>query len=408
VNAVLSLLPLFAATFFYLGFSPPAWLRLLWRRQEDAGFQDVQKALMVAVNVQDVAQALLPQIASMCGGQGALLLDQSGEVVASHAMSVEQQRAVAAAVVAAASPVRMVEAGPRLLALPLQSGWLAVELSAYTPLFGEEEVRLMEALGVFADLALQRIDLFERERLAREEAERANTEMETLVYGVSHDLKSPIISLLGYIEYLKIDYGDAITGEGQRYIERMTASALYMQDLIQDLLELSRIGRVQTEAEPVDLNLLIDEIASQVRVTHPSLTIDATGLPVIQMNPVRARQLFTNVIENAARHGGRDDVTIRIRGQQTPTETTVSVADNGAGIPEPYREKVFGVFERLAGPTDTGGTGMGLAVCRKIVEQLGGTINAVEAATGADIRITVPRSRVLPDSPVARSLETTS
>jgi signal transduction histidine kinase len=344
----------------------------------------------------------------MCGGEGALILDHHGAVVASHAMNIEQQRAVAAAVIATASPVRMVEAGPRLLALPLQSGWLAVELSAYTPLFGEEEIRLMEALGVFADLALQRIDLFERERLAREEAERANTEMETLVYGVSHDLKSPIISLLGYIEYLKIDFGEVITGEGQRYIDRMTASALYMQDLIQDLLELSRIGRVQIEAEPVNLNELIAEVSSQVRVTHPSLTIDAVDLPVVHMNPVRARQLFTNLIENAARHGGRDDLTVRIRGQESATETTVSVVDDGVGIPEPYREKVFGVFERLAGPTDTGGTGMGLAVCRKIVDQLGGSIDAVDAAVGADIRISIPRSRVLADSPVARPLETTA
>jgi signal transduction histidine kinase len=176
----------------------------------------------------------------------------------------------------------------------------------------------------------------------------------------------------------------------------MGRSAEYMQALIQDLLELSRIGRVQTESSDVDLGVLVTEVSEAARAAHRGLVVASEPLPVVRMNPVRARQLFTNLVENAARHGGRPDVCVRISGRAVGAEAVeIAVADDGVGIPEEYRERVFGVFERLeARDANSSGTGMGLAICRKIVEQVGGEIRVVPSTAGTEIRLTLPLASV--------------
>ncbi|MGH2808913.1 MAG: sensor histidine kinase [Actinomycetota bacterium] len=232
-------------------------------------------------------------------------------------------------------------------------------------------------------------DAFSRERLSRIGLERANSELESFVYTVSHDLNSPLISVLGYLELLEQDAGAQLPDEGRFYVERMRASATFMQSLIKDLLELSRVGRVQTEPEEVDLNLLIEDIAGEVKSANPDVTIQTSDIPPVTINPVRARQLFANLINNAVKYGGRPDVRIRVTAEPNSNGlVSLSVADNGPGIPEPYRERVFGVFERLENSEE--GTGIGLAVCKRIVETNGGQIWIADSDEGTDMRLTVP------------------
>src|SRR5205823_711791 len=102
-------------------------------------------------------------------------------------------------------------------------------------------------------------------------------------------LKSPLVSLSGYIGYLIEDYGDRLGAEGKQFVERMTANAKYMEDLIQDLLELSRIGRMQTELADVDVQALVRDIASELHSVYPEAVVEAGDAPTIVMNPVRAR-----------------------------------------------------------------------------------------------------------------------
>jgi signal transduction histidine kinase len=397
VKAATQLLPGLAAIFFITGFVPPAWLRMVWRRRETAALRDAEVELMGTMTAREVADALLPHVARVFGSPGAMLVGADGRPKATYGLT--DMEAVELAV-----PVRnlsvqdpVVVAGhPALLALPLRDGWIVVPASAFTPFFGAEEINLLKGLGIFTDIALERAELFERERDARQAIEQANAELETLVYGVSHDLKSPIITLLGYLEYLRADHMDGLDEEGRYFIERMGASAQYMQALIQDLLELSRIGRVQTEPSEIDLAALLAEVSETARASHPGLVVATDALPTVRMNPVRARQLFTNLIENAARHAGRDDVCVRVSARPTGDQRVeISVADDGVGIPEAYRERVFGIFERLeARDAATSGTGMGLAICRKIVEQVRGEIRIVSSSTGADIRLTLPIASV--------------
>jgi len=242
--------------------------------------------------------------------------------------------------------------------------------------------------------ARERDELVERERAARAEVEQVHTEMESLLYTVSHDLKSPLLTVLGYIDLLRSE-GAVAEGQPTQFVERMEASALYMQRLINDLLELSRIGRRDATPEEVDLVDVVGEVADEVRSRHPDAYVERCRLPVVTMSPSRARQLMTNLVGNAVVHGGRPDVAVEV-GSRPCSDGGVRlwVADDGRGVPAEHRDRVFGVFERVAGVPGEGGTGIGLAACRKIVEHLGGSIQLADVPTGARVEIVVPPSVV--------------
>jgi signal transduction histidine kinase len=165
-----------------------------------------------------------------------------------------------------------------------------------------------------------------------------------------------------------------------------------MQLLINDLLELSRIGRHETTTEDVDLAAVVADVAEELRARHPSAYVGVGLLPVVTMSAVRARQLITNLLDNAAVHSGRDDVSIEVCAQRRSDGSgRMWVADDGRGVPPEQRERVFGVFERFddRAPGDSG-TGIGLAACRKIVEQVGGSIRFADVPKGACVEIMLP------------------
>src|SRR5215213_10689459 len=208
-------------------------------------------------------------------------------------------------------------------------------------------------------------DISERKRAeaalaaANRELGRANAELEALVYSASHDLKSPMVSLLGYLEYLRLDYGEVLGPEGNRYLNRMADSTVYMQQLIHDLIDLSRVGRSGVEPIEVDLGRLVRAIAEDAGAANPAAEIRVGRLPVVTGDPTGFRQLFTNLLENAFRHGGRPDLVVVVDGRDRPDGAVeLSVRDNGKGVPPEHRERVFGVFERLEGPSTGEGTGM--------------------------------------------------
>jgi signal transduction histidine kinase len=247
------------------------------------------------------------------------------------------------------------------------------------------------AARVDADTAArERATRLQHDRDAREAVERAHAEMESLLYTVSHDLKSPLLTVLGYIDLLRAD-GTELPGETHHYVDRMEAGALYMQQLINDLLMLSRIGRMETRAEEVDFTALAREVADELSPAHPAAVVTIGRLPVVTVSPVRARQLLTNLLDNAMTHGGREDITVEVGAERAADGTArVWVADDGRGVPDRYREQVFGVFERLDERTPGCGTGVGLAAVRKIVENLGGTVTLADVPMGATVEVCLP------------------
>lgn len=229
----------------------------------------------------------------------------------------------------------------------------------------------------------------ESEREARRALEDLNAEMESFVYTVSHDLNSPIIAIQGFSDFLSKDFGESLPEKGRFYIERIAVSAAYLQSLIKDLLQFSRIGRSQTEPEEVSLQDIVAQSADEVRAGFPNLEVEAVGLPDVHMNPLRARQLFTNLMQNSCRYAGREDVHIWVTADRRDGNVLVSVRDNGPGIPKEHHLKVFGVFERLNQAGKTEGSGMGLPICKKIVETAGGSMWIEESAEGLDVRFTL-------------------
>ena len=377
----ISLLGLLSIVLFALAFLTPPPLRLLWRQQDIAALASAERGLMRALTRQDVADTIVPALAQAFGGGGATLLDERALPVRAVGIAPAQLDLLAQLHIGDASA----DSTGGLLISRLTGGWLVVSAGRLSPVFGDDEAVLLERVGTLVDLALQRAELFEQERLSRRAAETANEELETLLYSVSHDLRSPLISVLGYLDVLRQEHGSDLTGEGPHYLERISVNAVYMQSLIADLLELSRIGRSDPPPASLDLHALADAVLEGARMAHPQADLRVLGtLPVIRVSDVRARQLLTNLVDNALKHGGREDLRVTVAAESLPDGgLRLTVADDGRGIPAEYRARVLRVFERLDAARASNGTGMGLAICKRIVESVGGTIEVAGAPAGA-------------------------
>jgi signal transduction histidine kinase len=396
IGILISLLPLLAAVGFYLGVAPPLMLRAIWRRSEDPRISAVQAQLSSALTEREVADALLPRVALLCGGVGSVLLARDHTVIGEMGFSPYALRELTAGLPPDPSPGQSISLPGGVIALGLASSWLAVRRPPYAPMFGGEEMNRLEALGVFIDLALDRVALFQSEREARQAVERASSELEALVLGLSHDLRNPMVAISGFLDLLQMD--STIAEPATEYLVRMRANTEFMQSLVNDLLDLSRIGRVQTEVADVDLGAVACEIGS-ASAFGEQVVVTVEELPVVRMNPVRARQLLTNLMNNSVKHAGRSDVSITLTGGRHPDGgATVEVTDNGPGIAPADRERAFAVFERLSASRTTPGSGVGLAMCRKIVDGVGGTIRVEDGSPGTRVVMEFPAEAVVANS----------
>jgi signal transduction histidine kinase len=310
---------LIAILLFALAFLLPASLRLVWRQADLAALSEAERGLMTALSSTDVGETIVPVLAEVLGG-GAALLDARGEPVLRRRLT-EGDLAAHGPALAALPPdgpmVRYV--GAEVLAARLGQGWLVVQAGRLAPVFGDDEAVLLGRVATLVDLALQRVALFEQEQASRLAAEAANAELETLLYSVSHDLRSPLISVLGYLDFLRAEHGEQLTGDGPHYLERITVNAVYMQSLISDLLELSRIGRSDPPVAVLDLHAVAEQVADAARLSSPAADVAVVGsLPRAVMSDVRARQLLTNLVDNALKHAGRDDVHVTVSGRRGP------------------------------------------------------------------------------------------
>ena len=326
---------LVAILLFALAFLLPSSLRLVWRQDDLVALAEAERGLMTALSSREVAGTIIPVLARIFGGQAAVV-DRNGMPFMRERSELPDVRMLAALVTSlqpTAEAVRQV--APGVLAAPLRGGWVVVQGGRLAPVFGDDEAALLRRVATLVDLALQRVELFEREQQSRLAAEAANAELETLLYSVSHDLRSPLISVLGYLDVLRSDHAAELTGEGPHYLERISVNAVYMQSLISDLLELSRIGRTDTAAGVIDLGEVAAAVADGARLAHPHAVVETGALPAVRMNDVRARQLLTNLVDNALKHGGRDDLTVSVRSTLSEAgDLVLEVAADGRGIPE--------------------------------------------------------------------------
>jgi signal transduction histidine kinase len=376
---------LLAAVLFIAGFAPPLPLRLWWRRRATHQFQRMQVALIGASTPREVGRAVVPLLADLLGS-AVVLVGNDGQVLASSQLPDEQANALA----------RRLSAGGTVdddtLVVPVEGSWLLVRHNPYTPVFGQDEQELVEAFSLQLRLAMERSQLFEAHLAARTEAERASQELEAMLLGLSHDLRSPAIAISGFASLLsEVDDPESRA----EMIGRIQASTTYLNELVDALLELSRIGRAQTDVEPVDLEEVAALVGQRLAANHPGVTVTVEGrLPVVRLNPARTEQLLDNLVGNAVKHGGREDLTVTLRAWPTADGVDVAVADDGRGVPEGDRELVFALFQR---GTNAGGrgSGLGLGMVRRIAESAGGSVQLAPSEEGATFVVSLPADVVV-------------
>ncbi|HEX9185844.1 MAG TPA: ATP-binding protein [Vicinamibacteria bacterium] len=285
------------------------------------------------------------------------------------------------------------------LALPGGLGHFEARLSPSSP---------DRVIAVVRDVTRRKRAEAERESLIAElegknvELEAKNTELERFTYTVSHDLKSPLVTILGFLGYAERALAAGDPAAAARDLERIRSASTRMQALLADLLELSRIGRVAAPRREVPAEGLVREalalLEGRVAAVGAEVRVEP-ALPAVFGDPGRVREVIQNLVENAlASVSGqpRPLVEIGSRGRDDAGRVVLFVRDNGKGVPPEHRERIFGLFEKLDPASE--GTGIGLTIARRVVEVHGGRIWVESEGQGATFCFTLPGQADAPAS----------
>ncbi len=269
-----------------------------------------------------------------------------------------------------------------------------VEISL-SPLESEEGLLVSGAIRDSSERkrAQERLEAFAKQ------LRRSNRELEQFASVAAHDLQEPLRKIEAFGDRLKSKCGDQLGEQGKDYLERMQGSATRMRRLINDLLAFSRIT---TKAQPfqwVDLKQVAQEVVSDLdgSIQQTGGRVEVGDLPAVEADPLQMRQLFQNLLGNGLKfHKPGEPPAVKVGGRVVDERGRVplceiTVQDNGIGFEEQYRDRIFELFQRLHGRQEYEGTGMGLAICRKIAERHGGTITArSQPEQGATFFVTLP------------------
>ncbi len=211
-----------------------------------------------------------------------------------------------------------------------------------------------------------------------QELQKSNAELESFSYSVSHDLRAPLRAINGYAEILKEEYAEQLHEEGNRLLNIVHASAIKLGELIDDILAFSRLGREELDRRPVVVEEMVHQVVNEVTQSpywNKNVKIDIENIPDCTGDEPMLKQAFYNLIENALKYSStKDYIEITIGSKAASGEIIYFVKDNGIGINMEYKDKIFGVFQRLHSAKTFEGTGVGLAIVRKIIERHGGKI----------------------------------
>jgi len=234
------------------------------------------------------------------------------------------------------------------------------------------------------------------ENMARqaEELARSNVELERFAYVASHDLQEPMRTVRSFAQLLQRRYGPTLTGDAQEYLRFLTDGVQRMHTLINDLLAYSRVHSQGAAFSPVDSNdvfaRVLANLQASIRSHQGEVTVEK--LPLVIADSTQLGQVFQNLLANALKFQGPQPPRIHVSAGETPNEWVFTVKDNGIGISPEYFERIFIIFQRLHTIEEYGGTGIGLAICKKIVERHSGRIwvNS-ELGKGSSFSFSIPK-----------------
>jgi signal transduction histidine kinase len=233
------------------------------------------------------------------------------------------------------------------------------------------------------------------EELAQKVAElaRSNTELEQFAYVASHDLQEPLRMIANYTQLLAERYRGKLDEQADKYIAYSVDGAVRMQALIQDLLKFSRVGRAAIEARTTDCRAVVEQALKNLQavVEESGAVVNWNGLPMVMADLPQLTQVFQNLIANAIKFHGAEKPVVQIDGEKKDHEWVLTVSDNGIGIPAESWQDIFVIFRRLHTRTEYAGNGIGLSICKKIVERHGGKIwIEAQAKPGSCFKFTLP------------------
>jgi len=241
--------------------------------------------------------------------------------------------------------------------------------------------------------AMREKKLRQDHKRSQEELARSNQELEQFAYVASHDLQEPLRMVATYTQLLAERYQGKLDSDADKYIHYAVDGALRMQKLVQDLLAFSRVGRQGMALESTDCNTVLEVALSNLKVAiqESGAVIRHGLLPVVMADVSQLVQVFQNLIGNAIKFRGSQPTLIQVNAEATAKEWIFSVRDNGIGIAPQQTENVFVIFRRLHTRAEYPGNGIGLSICKKIVEQHGGRIWVTsEPGCGSNFQFTLP------------------
>jgi light-regulated signal transduction histidine kinase (bacteriophytochrome) len=271
---------------------------------------------------------------------------------------------------------------------------------------------LLILMGWSSAAAIERADISrmraeESLRTRAEELAQSNEELEQFAYVASHDLQEPLRAISGFTQILARRYRGKLDAEADEFIAYVVEGTLRMQTLINDLLDYSRAGRMSGAVLPTDCSAALDQALENLKVSiaESGAEIRRDPLPMVSVDEKQLVRVFQNLIGNAIKFRGPVAPRIRVLAAGDGKEWVLSVQDNGIGIEPKYFERIFLLFQRLHRRDDYTGTGIGLAICKKIVERRGGRIWVEsEFGRGTTFHFSLPAAE--PETELERGRET--
>jgi PAS domain S-box-containing protein len=264
--------------------------------------------------------------------------------------------------------------------------------------FTQGELELLEAVANQIAAVIDRTELTRELELrnrrleqSNRELARSNEDLSRFAYAISHDLQEPVRTIKGLSELLLKHTRDRLAPDDAEILDLVVAGAERMSSLIQGLLAYSRVTAEQVQ-EPVDSNAVLDWVIANLQqmLDESGAVIEREPLPAARIGFNELAQVFQNLIGNAVKYRGESTPRIRIRATSSGGVSKFAVEDNGTGVPAEHRERIFGLFKRLAG-NQIAGSGVGLAICKRIVERAGGQIWVEsDPPNGSTFYFTVP------------------
>jgi signal transduction histidine kinase len=404
VHVALEVLLLAMIPVLYVGFAPPRWLRRVWRQPEEEAYgAAMRELLLLSPDREALAAEAVGWAVRLVGGDGAMLVGTDGGLLARTGISEGEALVLQGAFQDSDSRLRPspLDLTRSAVILPTATehgvGGLAVVAGALSPVFSSDELSRLERYVADSAAALDRVTLVESLRHREDDVRRlnrdlerrveqrtaellaSNQELEAFSYTVSHDLRAPLRAVDGFARILLEEFHDRLPEEGQRYLRLIGGNAKDMGELIDGLLTFSRLSRAPMRRHSVELSDVVNHAVTLIStgLGDRKVVFRVHDLPVVRTDPVLLQEVYANLIGNAVKFT-RDRAAAVIEVGTEPGDGAEGpvfyVRDNGIGFDTRYKDKIFGVFQRLHRGHEYGGTGAGLAIVQRIINRHGGRV----------------------------------